>query len=103
MANVSVRVERLVRLEHVGRVGQAYSRCVRFECPQKSGKVLVRVEHSVRPFCRCSVSEKHESWIGECQVATNDGGVKIVFNDFALVAGPTIKVMGRNDEILAIV
>jgi hypothetical protein len=36
MANVGVRVERFVRLGRVGRVWQVHSRCVRFNCPQKS-------------------------------------------------------------------
>lgn len=46
MANVGVRVERFVRLWRVGRVGQAHSRFVMFECPQKSGK---RASQSMQP------------------------------------------------------
>jgi len=40
MANVGVRVERFVRLGREGRVWQVHSRCVRLDCPQKSGKIL---------------------------------------------------------------
>jgi hypothetical protein len=37
MASVGVRVERFVRLGREGWIWQVHSRCVRFECPQKSG------------------------------------------------------------------